>query len=69
VTGMDWGGYLRRDPETVRASTAEALQWYEEGMLDPRPSNTVPLEKAADALEAQTTRRSTGKVILTTGQD
>jgi NADPH:quinone reductase len=69
VTGMDWGGYLRRDPETVRASTAEALQWYEEGVLDPRPSNTFPLEKAADALEAQTTRRSTGKVILTTGQD
>ena len=69
VMGMDWGGYLRRDSETVRATTAEALQWYEEGALDPRPSGTFPLEKAADALEAQTKRRSTGKVVLTIGQD
>ncbi len=67
--GMDWGGYLRREPETVRASTAEALQWYEEGALDPRPSGTFPLERAADALGAQTARQSTGKLVLVVGQD
>ncbi len=69
VMGMDWGGYLRRDPETVRASTAQALRWYEEGALHPCPSDPFPLEKAADVLEAQTTRRSTGKVVLAIGQD
>lgn len=68
VVGMDWGGYLRRDPTTLRASTAEALGWYEAGALNPRPSHTVPLERAADALEDQTARRITGKVVLITGQ-
>ncbi len=65
VMGIDWGGYLRRYPETVRTATAEALRWYEEGALDPRPSQTFPLEKAADALEKQTARHTTGKIVLT----
>lgn len=65
VVGTDWGGYLRRDPTTVRASTAEALRWYEEGALDPRPSHTFPLERAADVLEGQAARSVTGKVVLT----
>jgi NADPH2:quinone reductase len=69
VMGTDWGGYLRRDPETVRASIAEALEWYEEGALDPRPSHTFSLEQAPEALEAQTARRITGKVVLASGQD
>ena len=65
VVGTDWGGYLRRDPTTVRASIAEALRWYEEGALGPRPSHTFPLERAADALEGQAARSVTGKVVLT----
>jgi NADPH2:quinone reductase len=69
VMGTDWGGYLRRDPATVRASTAEALRWYAEGALDPRPSHTFPLKSAADALEVQTTRQTTGKVVLVSSQD
>lgn len=66
VMGLDWGGYLRRDPETVKASNTEALRWYVEGALDPRPSRIFPLERAADALEAQAVRGVTGKVVLTT---
>ena len=69
VVGLDWGGYLRREPATVRASTAEALRWYGEGALGPRPSHTFPLERAANALEAQTARHITGKVVLTSDQD
>ncbi len=68
VVGTDWGGYLRRDPATVRASIAEALRWYGEGALNPLPSHTFPLERAADALGEQTARRITGKVVLITGQ-
>jgi NADPH2:quinone reductase len=68
VVSLDWGGYLRREPAMVRASMAEALRWYEEGALDPSPSHTYPFEQAAVALEAQTARRITGKVVLTSGQ-
>jgi NADPH2:quinone reductase len=67
VVGTDWGGYVRREPETVRAATAEALRWYEEGALDPRPSHEFPLEEAADILEAQAAREIVGKAVLTVG--
>jgi NADPH:quinone reductase len=69
VVGLDWGGYLRRDPATVRTSLAETLRWYEEGALDPRASDTFPLERAADALEAQAAGQISGKAVLTTGRD
>lgn len=69
VMGMDWGGYLRREPETVQASTLETLRWYEEGGLNPKPSHTFPLEQAAEVLQQLTTRQLTGKVILTTGRN
>jgi NADPH2:quinone reductase len=69
VVGLDWGGYLRCEPVMVQTSMAEALRWYEEGALDPSSSHTYPLERAADPPEAQTTRRITGKVVLTSGQD
>jgi NADPH:quinone reductase-like Zn-dependent oxidoreductase len=52
----------------VRSSTAEALSWYEEGALNPHPAHTFVLEQAATALEKQTTRQITGKVVLLTGQ-
>ena len=65
VIGVDWGGYLRREPETVRAATEEALRWYSEGALDPTPTHTFPLEEAARALEAQDARELRGKAVLT----
>lgn len=67
VVGTDWGGYLRREPETVRAATEEALRWYAEGALEPTVSRAVPLEQAADVLAAGATRRAPGKVVLTAG--
>lgn len=69
VVGLDWGGYLRREPATVRTSLAEVLRWCEEGALAPRPSDTFPLERAADALEAQAAGRISRKAVLTTGRD
>lgn len=66
VMGMDWRGYLRRDPARVQAPTEEVLRWYEEGALDPQPEHFFSLEEAADALKAQATRRTTGKVVLIT---
>jgi NADPH2:quinone reductase len=69
VVGLDWGGYLRRNPEMVRTSLAEVLRWYEEGALAPQPSDTFPLERAADALEAQAAGRISKKAVLSTGRD
>lgn len=67
VIGVDWGGYLRREPETVRSATEEALLWYSEGFLDPKPEHVFQLEEAAEALEAQAARRLQGKAVLVNG--
>jgi NADPH:quinone reductase len=67
VVGLDSGGYLRPEPQTVGASIAEALRWYVEGALDPQPSRKFPLEQASEALEVQAARQITGKVVLTIG--
>ncbi|MCE2510914.1 MAG: NADPH:quinone oxidoreductase family protein [Alphaproteobacteria bacterium] len=65
VHGYVWGGYVQRTPERVRDSLAQLLGWWEEGKLRPHVSETLPLERAVDALNLLKTRRSTGKVVLT----
>ncbi|MDP9488424.1 MAG: zinc-binding dehydrogenase, partial [Actinomycetota bacterium] len=65
VIGVDWGGYLRREPETVRSATQDALRWYAEGALDPTPAHAFRLEETAKALEAQAARELRGKAVLT----
>jgi NADPH2:quinone reductase len=45
----------------------EVLAWYVEGRLKPHVSHTFGLADAGTALETLTQRKSTGKVVLTTG--
>lgn len=66
VIGHYWGGYLAFRPEALTDSLAELFQWYRAGRLHPHVSNTLPLERAGEALELLRTRRSTGKVVVTT---
>jgi len=67
VMGLYWGGYLKVRPEVLTTSMAQLLDWYTQGRLSPHISHTLPLERAHDALELLRTRRSTGKVVVTTG--
>ena len=45
----------------------EVIGWYADGHLKPHVSHTFPLADAAAALETLMQRKSTGKVVLTTG--
>lgn len=65
VIGVLWGNYTQLAPKALAASLAQLLQWYGEGALKPHVSETFPLERAADALNALSSRRSTGKVVVT----
>ena len=65
VLGFYWGAYRRREPERFRAAFDRLLAWYGEGRLDPLVSQTLPLERAGEALNLLRSRRSTGKVVLT----
>ena len=40
-------------------------QWYGEGRLKPHVQDTMPLERAAEALNLLAARRVMGKLVLT----
>jgi NADPH2:quinone reductase len=66
IVGVFWGSFIAREPERNRQSLAELLEWCKEGRLRPRVSQTYPLERAADALDAMAARKVIGKVVVVT---
>ena len=67
VLGFYWGSYKDHCPEMLTASIDEMLGWFADGALKPRVSMTFDLSEAAQALETLLARKSTGKIVLTTG--
>ncbi len=66
VVGCYWGSYRKQAPEMLRDEFAELFGWYDAGLLKPHVSHALPLEKIAEAMQLLLSRRSTGKVVLTT---
>jgi NADPH2:quinone reductase len=67
VVGVFWGDFARREPRAFAQSIAQLVKWYAEGKLRPHVSQTLPLEKAAEALKLLAGRQAKGKIVLTTG--
>jgi NADPH2:quinone reductase len=65
VHGVYWGSYRTRRPDLLAAEFAELFGWYEQGRLRPHVSHRIPLAEAPRALELLTTRKATGKVVVT----
>ena len=65
VVGVFWGDFARREPKRFAASVAQLNRWFEEGRLRPHVSQTLPLEKAAEALKLMAARQVKGKLVLT----
>ncbi len=65
--GFYWGSYRRHAPDMVKEQFAELFAWCEAGKIAPHVSHRLDLAEAADALTLLSERRSTGKVVLTTG--
>ena len=51
-------------PEKYRQSVKQLLTWYQDGLLIPCVSHTVPLERGIDAIRLLTERKAYGKVIV-----
>ena len=64
VMGFYWGSYRKHDPERLRDGFSELFDWYRQGRIRPHVSETLPLERAADAIRLLTERKSIGKVVL-----
>jgi NADPH2:quinone reductase len=67
VAGVFWGDFARREPKEFAASMKQLGRWYAEGRLRPHVSQTLPLEKAADAIKLLASRQAKGKVVVTMG--
>jgi NADPH2:quinone reductase len=65
IVGVFWGDFARRQPKEFAQSIAQLGRWYAEGKLKPHVSQTLPLEKAAEALKLMAARQVKGKIVLT----
>ena len=54
------------DPEVITGSLRRLFAWYEKGALRPMISETLPLERAAEAMHRLLGRTARGKIVLTT---
>jgi NADPH2:quinone reductase len=64
VVGVFWGDFSKREPERFAQSVARLGAWYGEGKLRPHVSATLPLDKAAEALQQMARREVKGKLVL-----
>ena len=64
IVGAYWGEFSKREPAHAADDLADLLRLVREGQLRPLISAHYPLEKAADALRAVTSRKAVGKIVL-----
>lgn len=69
VVGVFWGSFVARDIEQHKANVAELSQMILSGKLKPHISLSLPLEEAAQALEALEARKVQGKAVLVLSED
>lgn len=67
VMGVYWGSYRKHAPERLVEEFRELFRWCEAGLLRPHVSHKLALAEAGEAMALLLQRRSTGKVVLTTG--
>lgn len=65
IVGVFWGAFTMRNPAKNAEYVAELFQFYKDGKIRPRVTASLPLEKAADALDMLQSRKATGKIVLT----
>jgi NADPH2:quinone reductase len=67
VVGVFWGDFAKREPKAFAQSIQQLARWYGEGRLRPHVSQTLPLERAAEAIQRLASRQAKGKIVLTMG--
>ncbi len=64
LVGVNYGGWVDRDPDAHRAVTETTIDWCAAGKITPHVSLRFPLDRVRDAMQALLDRRATGKVII-----
>jgi NADPH2:quinone reductase len=69
AVGVYWGAYRKHDPAVHRASFEALFRMFEAGKLQPHTSATFDLADANEAYAHLGSRKSTGKLVLTTARE
>ena len=64
IVGVFWGDFARREPDVFARRVEQLGAWFREGKLRPHVSETLPLERAAEALTRMAERKVIGKIVL-----
>jgi NADPH:quinone reductase len=67
IVGVFYGGFMRGEPARNEENQRELVAWIKAGKLRPHIYAVYPLERAAEAMNDLTSRKVTGKVVLSTG--
>lgn len=65
VCGVFWGAFTMRDPEKNRDHIARLFRLWKDGKINPRVTDTFPLEKGGDAIAKMARREAIGKLVVT----
>lgn len=65
VCGVFWGGFAAREPERNAAHVAHLFALWAEGKINPRITETFPLERGGDAIAKLARREAIGKLVVT----
>jgi NADPH2:quinone reductase len=68
MVGVNIGGFATREPDRFAARVGQLTRWFQEGRLRPHVSETMPLERAPDALARMAARQVKGKIVLLVGE-
>jgi len=60
-----WGAFAARDPKANAANVETLFRLWDEGKISPMISETYPLDRAGDAIQAMAERRAIGKLVVT----
>jgi NADPH2:quinone reductase len=64
IVGVFWGDFARREPRRMAERMRQLARWFQEGKLKPHISDTLPLQRAAEALNRMASRQVKGKLVL-----
>jgi len=60
-----WGAFAARDPKANADHVADLFKLWGESKINPRISETYPLERAGEAIAAMAARKAIGKLVVT----
>nr|WP_288356239.1 NADPH:quinone oxidoreductase family protein [uncultured Pseudomonas sp.] len=65
LVGVFWGSFAQRQPADNAENFRQLFAWHAEGKLKPLVSQTFPLARGGEAIDALSQRKAVGKLVVT----